>query len=628
MSFLQLNNIIHHPALSGLISYLFIFGLCQINIKTNVLFNKEKNILLTICSFYLLLGSLLSVTLIITYFGLINNLLVKSIYYIICLAGITYIYKIAKNVNYNILFLHINNFITNTNIYIFIITLSILIFYFILSITPVTDADSLHYHIGVPLNILREGGLNVAPDWTMERYIGLGEYFNLIGLSIGTDNIGACLNYFSFLILLYVAYINNKDNKSNILLFYLILSSPLFIFQIPNQKPQLYGVCAIIIPMIALLKLKKLSLSSAIVLLGSIFFAISLKYQYYLSAGICIIMFLYLNKDNFLRNIICCCGIYTLLLLPLHLFKIELYGNPIAPMMSDYITQNRVDNLAWWGFNNWYKDSTDGHGMPLGLFIPNRLGNVSQIIGFGIIGLFYVKNIGIISKKYFVGSIILFLAILFWGQNVSRSFLEPLLLLYFGMAITIDYNSKYIKYFKYIILIQLISITISTLVGVYTLGPGIISEKYRNIVLNKTAAEYSAWNWVNKLLPDDSCIITDFRSGAVIPRRFVLSGYAFLMKNGFSNKLLFNKCKDSMNIYLITSNDIKDVKTLSYTGRVENVEKQGQKIQQTNTHLLNDYIILPKYASKQLTREARNPFNTNYQYWTYIYIINKKLLFQ
>ena len=61
------------------------------------------------------------------------------------------------------------------------------------ALAPATDADSLNYHLGVPLDWLRNGGAYPRQDWLHARLVGLGESANLLGLAAGTDNLGAGL---------------------------------------------------------------------------------------------------------------------------------------------------------------------------------------------------------------------------------------------------------------------------------------------------------------------------------------------------------------------------------------------------------------------------------------------------
>ena len=60
---------------------------------------------------------------------------------------------------------------------------------------PPTDADSLDYHLGVPLDILRHHGAYPRLDWFHTRLVGLGESLNMLGLAGGTDVLGAVLQF-------------------------------------------------------------------------------------------------------------------------------------------------------------------------------------------------------------------------------------------------------------------------------------------------------------------------------------------------------------------------------------------------------------------------------------------------
>ena len=61
------------------------------------------------------------------------------------------------------------------------------------ALAPATDADSLNYHLGVPLDWLRNGGGLSSAGLAARSSGGLGESANLLGLAAGTDNLGAGL---------------------------------------------------------------------------------------------------------------------------------------------------------------------------------------------------------------------------------------------------------------------------------------------------------------------------------------------------------------------------------------------------------------------------------------------------
>ena len=321
MPFIQLDDYLIHPALSGIFSFTFILGVFHINYMLNRLFKLTDDFLIRICSFYTLLGFISSLTVFIVLLELVNNYFIIFLYYVICGFGLISIFNFLYNIRSKTYSLHKIIFIQNTNYLVYYLTLAILAFYFILSITPVTDADSLDYHLGVPLEIIRKGGLYFKLEWKHLRVIGLGEFINLIGLIIRTDNIGSNLNFISLCFLLLVTYNYTSNKQINILLTLVILSTPLLIQLIPNQKPQFYGVCAIVIPIIAILKHISINSKHLFVVIGSVFFAISLKYSFYVSGGISLLFIIYTMNNKLLINILYCIILYVIFLFPLHLIK-------------------------------------------------------------------------------------------------------------------------------------------------------------------------------------------------------------------------------------------------------------------------------------------------------------------
>ena len=56
--------------------------------------------------------------------------------------------------------------------------------FFIISLGPITNADSLDYHIGVPLDILKNSKLVFHPEWFASNTAGVGDFLNGFGLFI------------------------------------------------------------------------------------------------------------------------------------------------------------------------------------------------------------------------------------------------------------------------------------------------------------------------------------------------------------------------------------------------------------------------------------------------------------
>lgn len=598
MPFIQLDNYLLHPALSGLFSFTFILGIFHINHILNRLLKFKDDFLLKICSFYTLFGFISSLTVFVSLLNLVNNYFIIFFYYFICVLGLISTINFLFHARFNSYFHHKIIFIKNTHYSVFYLTLTVLAFYFLLSITPATDADSLDYHLGLPLDILRKDGLYFKLEWKHSRIVGLGEFINLIGLIIRTDNIGSSLNFVSLCLLLFVTYNYTTKKQINILLTLVILSTPLLLQLIPSQKPQFYGVCSIVIPTILILKTGKINQKYLFVIIGSVFFGISLKYSFYISGCISLLFIIYVMKHRLPINIIYCIILYLTFIFPLHFLKYNFFGDPISPMLSMFLNNGPVEQQ----FYSEFKIGTDGFGMPLGLFIPATAGNLSTVAGVGILTLFGINKISHQSRKYFIFALILFIFILILGQNVSRSFFEALIIFYIAIFVSIDLKSSRLDLVSLIIYFQLLFIFLATLTGVYTLSPSLFSNKYRKNIMKNTAHNYSVMSWVNDEIPKDSCIISDFRSNALIPREFVVQNYSVLLFYDLSKKIIFKNCNDYKYIFLITDTQI------------------------SKSHSLYKYVILPEFSKNKFINEYRNPLKTN-TYLGYIYMVNKRMLF-
>ena len=128
--------------------------------------------------------------------------------------------------------------------------------YLIIIFMPVTDADSLDYHLGAPLTWYKNQSFVLIKDWLMIRQYGSGEIINYFGIINGIDNLNACLN-FIFLIFLIRLTKNILKTDNQILFSLIILSIPLNLFLFPSQKPMFYFMIAWTIIFICLLEKKK-----------------------------------------------------------------------------------------------------------------------------------------------------------------------------------------------------------------------------------------------------------------------------------------------------------------------------------------------------------------------------------
>ena len=149
----------------------------------------------------------------------------------------------------------------------------ILVPLFLISILPISDADSIAIHLNVPNEILFNGHLNINLSKNIESILySSTEAILIISNFLRSDNFGSQLNFFSMVIF----FLANK-NKDNF--WYIVLSSPLIIFLISTQKLQLF-YSLIFLQAFIYIKQKNDQKISIFVILFLIFFYITGKLNY------------------------------------------------------------------------------------------------------------------------------------------------------------------------------------------------------------------------------------------------------------------------------------------------------------------------------------------------------------
>ena len=110
--------------------------------------------------------------------------------------------------------------------------LLLLIGFFLLSLSPLTNADSIDYHLGIPIYISKYGFLPDSAHWFHSRLFGFGELTNYLGLSIGTEKIGSLLQFMSLASISHIVSSNFSSDSNSMRRFFVlaVLSPPLLIF--------------------------------------------------------------------------------------------------------------------------------------------------------------------------------------------------------------------------------------------------------------------------------------------------------------------------------------------------------------------------------------------------------------
>ena len=603
MHFLKLNELIIHPIASGIISSLFLLGVYWISaFILNNLLKRKPTIPEIACSFMILLGIIGSYTYFLALLGCINVLLLRVAGYPVCiLGGIFLVRKIGTFKISGMKYIFRKDTLSTMQRVDIVIMFFLFLAFFFCVWGPPTDSDSLNYHLGIPLEILRNGCIQIRNDWLHSHLIGIGEFLNLFGLGLGTDNLGAFIQ-FSALCWITVLISNSASEvKRRIFVSKLIAATPLLLFLVPSQKPQLIGSAAIISALVLILERDETTPATLLLALGSLFFCMSLKYSFYIvgSGVFILICSRSLSARLWKHCIIYTIACYALFLLPIHLRNFLSYGDPLSPLLLSLFKPDANEHL--FTFYTHLKNYTEGFGLPLGILFPDSPGAISSVIGFGIFSFLFINAIDKRSVQVLVLALFALVLNTLLGQHTARFFLDTYFLIVLSVAISPGI-SKYNRVYSVLMSMQLIITATLSLLGAWTLFPGALSFQIREQVMRKNAYGYSAMQWIDKNVPPDAFIISEIHSNALIPRPFLAENYKLLIS--FNNQDLIELLPAHLNVneaclFLITTNKI------------------------TDSHPLCKVISQKNPRQQHITIGTRNPFN-NRMVTVYLYSLNLK----
>lgn len=555
------------PPISTIISIILIIGLYKIG-KIILNFYFFKNILknVTVLNYQYISISILALSLLLyplVLFIKINSNIFYVFSIIILLFGLWHIKKKIK------LFL---NFAKTTkkklkNFNELFLILFVLI-YFLLSLGPITDADSLDYHLSVPIYILNHGLFPNDILWFHASQAGLGEIPIIFGLVLGAEQFSALIQFSGLISVLGVLKKHTykiKNNKYLVKDFYLILmflSIPILIFLNSTAKPQLiyigYTTLAFAITFFDFNKETR-----------NIFF----KYFF-------ILLLLYISfegKFSFILSGFIIWSVSSLKILKQKNYKVFIITNLIILIIAfpsfywKYLTYdgNFVNKIyfplipALEGYTELYK-SINACEFPCSksfFLFPNSLGRYTESIGIAIISLILIfftnikKNILIISSVFFYFFIIYSL-----GKFSARFIIEPIIWSIIAIKYSkFDFDFKFSGFIRLYILIQSLITLSAILIGVITISIGSLSPKLKNFVLSNSAFGYELAKWVSSNLDTESKVLYSHRSLS-LPKANVISTDFLLYTNNIIYLELLKEKKPEF--LVLQSNSPENIKKL------------------------------------------------------------------
>jgi hypothetical protein len=489
--------------------------------------------------------------------------------------------------------------------------------YFLLSILPITDPDSLDYHLTVPYLSLLSSKFFIEKEWFTSQLSGAGEALITFGLSINAYKLSSILQFASLYSIVFAIINLNFKNvllkiESKILISLSILCIPSFLFLTFTAKPQLFSIATNFIAFLVtffVLPYENNKKRAIIVFVCISFLALSstqFKFSFFLSSSIILLFAFYemIKKKLFLKSFFIVLFLFIIIIIPREYFdysnlSTDIIKNFLQPVTDNYVSGYFVESLRHGSGNPRY--------YPYWLFLPiyhNEiyLFTLTEILGLTVLIFFVNFKFGLINK-FILASLIYFVIALPLGQPVGRFFIEPFLWLMTGSIYYIgSKNNLIFRTFQKLLIINSIVIIFIIFYTVINFLPGILSvEKYRNI-LRKYGEGYSLYEWVNKNLPSNAVLLTSHRS-------YIFSDYPFISYEF----RLFVRNQNQLDYF--TSLIAKKKPThLLYNGLDYNI----------STDVLKECRgKLVKSEKNVTTRATRNPLTTNHVYHdAYLYEIN------
>lgn len=388
---------------------------------------------------------------------------------------------------------------------------------------PVTDADSLAYHLAAGLEWLREGHVEARPDWMHFRLVGIGEGLDALGLAAGTDSLGAAVGCIALLACAAAIAEGGEDAEARWLGACITLSVPLLAFLVPNQKPQLMPAVGVVVAgLIAVRRYGTMGPWNAVLAFGALFVAVGSKYAFLLTGAGAGCLLLASIRRSARPVSLFAIGITALvvLALPVYFRNYQLYGDPLSPLLERFRAnpEPRVVAFATYLRDVGLKPTIENVlRLPLDFAVAWRPAELSTVLGIGMFA-FLPALVGAdaLRKRLLVAALGATVLVVALGQLASRFFLEPYL--WAAAALTAGPPSPVRRFFGWLVAGQAALTSVLAAYGAATLLPGAVSATAREAIMQRAALSYPEARWMDRVLPEEAVVLAQVRSVALLPR--------------------------------------------------------------------------------------------------------------
>jgi len=420
-----------------------------------------------------------------------------------------------------------------------VIVIAFLIGYFLISLSPITDADALDYHVGVAQHVVQYGSWPVRPEWFTSRLAGSGEVLIALGLSVGVEQLGSLIQWSALVsVVALFALLPNVCEKRRIWGVLAFLSIPTLLALASTPKPLLMPIAMTTLALVLLVtamqagtglterqRLLVFSITGLVAIT-----AVSMKLSSLPAAALVLIAAL-ISFTKSRKAFFYCGGIIfglsLVILAPYFLWKSLNFGGTLLESFTQPFPGNWPGTEAFETYLRTYRDSA--LPLPLSLMVVTSFGSVTQFLGLSI-AITMIMSLSRwtrIQIRIITLAILLALTITLTSQATSRFFIEPMIWVWIGLFV---FGDKRIsdsprpwrwRTVKVLIILQILLVLPLLIFGVTQAFPGSLKETWRESVMTRQANGWALMQWVDDSLPKDAIFISEHRSVGLAPRQFV-----------------------------------------------------------------------------------------------------------
>jgi hypothetical protein len=405
----------------------------------------------------------------------------------------------------------------------------------VMALGPVTDADSLDYHMGVPIALLRTGGMPAIPEWVHSRLAGNIEVLNALGLAVGAEQFGALLQLgglVSIVTLLLFAESASGDDQAATLrpvAAAAAVAAPLVVGLI-SQKPQLMPIAMTTLGLALLIYPSRRQLSRGAALMNHAFVCVLVmsasqaKLSYLLGGGVVGLIALgVMARRQLLWPALAVAATAALIvLLPPVLWKQHVFhGGLIDSFIKPFPGQWPASDALQRRLIGLRRGPIQLAFYVLFDYRPARLTTIIGPAGAILLtGLRPGRDRWLLTAAFAAATVAM--ASFFIEPISSRYYLEP----YFWLLMVLALQANQapfarVPWMTWPVAVQALLTLTLFVYGAATLLPGALTARWRDQVMDRSANGYRVMKWADSVLPSDAVLLTDHRSVALAPRDVV-----------------------------------------------------------------------------------------------------------